>query len=280
MAHQIATDIYYPESDGQPMGETNLHWKLLVEMVLALTNYFEGRADVYATGNLFFYYVEGDPTASVCPDVCVVFGAAPRDRDIYKTWEDGPFPQVVIELTSPTTRRQDLHTKPGLYERLGVLEYYIFDPRPPRKGGIEAERGELQCYRRRGAQEPFGPVERVAPGAVVHSKMLGLGLVVARQELRLMDEATSVLLPTSHEEVVARRAAEVARQAAEAAWQAAEERARAEAQARQAEAQARQAAEERAQAEAQARQTAEEQVRAQAEELARLRAEREKRSEN
>ncbi len=251
MAHQIATDIYYPESDGQPMGETNLRRTLLVELVLALTNYFESRADVYATGNLFFYYVEGDPTASVCPDVCVVFGVAPRDRDIYKTWEDGPFPQVVIELTSPTTRQQDLRTKPGLYERLGVLEYYIFDPRPTRRGVVE-EVGELRCYQRRSAQEPFGPVERVAPGVMVHSTMLGLGLVVARQELRLIDEATGVLLPTSHEEVVARRAAEVARQAAE----------------------------ERARAEVQARQAAEEQVRAQAEELARLRAEREKRPEN
>ncbi len=259
MAHQIATDIFYPESDGQPMGETNLHRMLLVELIFALTNFFEGRSDVFVTGDLFFYYVEGDPTASVCPDVCVIFGVAPADFDTYKTWEDGPFPQVVIELTSASTRRQDLQTKPGLYERLGVLEYYIFDPRPPRKRGAAPERGELQCYRRRSAQEPFGPVERVAPDAAMQSEVLGLGLIVRGQELRLVDEATGQLLPTSREEVVARRAAEERARQAEVA---------------------RQAAEERAQAQAQARQAAEEQVRAQAEELARLRAELEKRSES
>lgn len=244
MAHQIATDIFYPESDGQPMGETNLHRRLLVELIFALTNFFEGRSDVFVTGDLFFYYVEGDSTTSVCPDVCVIFGVAPADYEVYKTWEDGPFPQVVIELTSRSTRRQDLQNKPGLYERLGVLEYYIFDPRPPRRRGVASEVGELQWYRRQSAQEPFGLVERVDPDTVVQSAVLGLGLTVRGQELRLLDVSTGQLLPTSREEVVARRAAE-------AALQAAEEQARA----------------------------AQEQIRAQAEELARLRAELEKRSE-
>jgi Uma2 family endonuclease len=227
MVQQIETDIFYPESDGQPMGETDLHRRLLAELVIALTNLFEGRPNVYVTGNIFIYYVEGQPQYVVCPDVCVVFGVAQADREIYQTWRDGRFPQVVIELTSPSTRREDLRSKPALYERLGVLEYYIFDPHPNRRVPIEQDTGELRCYRRLSVEEPFGLVERVAADALVHSQELGLGLVVHGRELRLVDEATGALLPTSKEEVVARRAAEAARAAAEAAQRDAEARAQA-----------------------------------------------------
>jgi len=37
-------------------------------------------------------------------------------------------PDLVIEILSESTRRLDERIKPGLYERSGVLEYWIFDP--------------------------------------------------------------------------------------------------------------------------------------------------------
>jgi Uma2 family endonuclease len=42
--------------------------------------YFQDRADVYVSGNIFIYYEEGNPEAVVVPDVFVLFGAAKREQ--------------------------------------------------------------------------------------------------------------------------------------------------------------------------------------------------------
>lgn len=62
-------DIDYPESDGQPMGETEFHRDEMLDLIAALKDRFLEAADVYMAGNLFLYYVEGDRRAVVCPDV-------------------------------------------------------------------------------------------------------------------------------------------------------------------------------------------------------------------
>ena len=49
------------------------------------------------------------------------------NRRIYKLWEEGRAPQVIFEVTSRSTRREDLRSKHDLYERLGVSEYFLFD---------------------------------------------------------------------------------------------------------------------------------------------------------
>jgi Putative restriction endonuclease len=220
MAQRVETDIYYPESDGQPISETDLHRRLLTDLVFALAHFFAHRLDVYVTGNLFIYYVKGKPSQVVCPDVCVVIGAAKAERRIYQTWQDGPFPQVVIELTSDSTRAEDEGRKSELYEREGVLEYYLFDPRfDP---GSLAVVGDLKRYRRATRDVPFGAAELAAPG---------LAFTVRGRELRLVEEATGRLLPTPDEEAAARQMAEETA-AQEAAHAQAEAAARMEAEAR------------------------------------------------
>jgi Uma2 family endonuclease len=124
----METEVYYPESDGRPMGETVLHRKLLNDLVYTLTHWLAGRSDGHVSGNLFIYYVKGEPHQVVCPDVFVVFGSHKRLVNIYQTWSDGPFPQLIIELLSRSMRTEDEGPKRKLYERLGVLEYYLFDP--------------------------------------------------------------------------------------------------------------------------------------------------------
>jgi hypothetical protein len=218
MAHQLETEVFYPESDGQPVGETDVHRQLLMDLVFALSRHFADRPTTYVTGNLFLYYVKGNPRQVVCPDVCIAFDSTKRLRNIYQTWRDGPFPQVIIELTSASSRAEDLGPKRELYERLGTLEYYLFDPHfDPGVAEPDAveEPGDLRRFSRPTADLPLGPAETVTPGAVLHSPALGLGFTVSGRALRVIDEATGQPLPTAEEEAEARQAEAEARQAAE-----------------------------------------------------------------
>ena len=234
--------VAYPESDGQPVAETDVHRTLMFELIGMLQAFFRDDPHVYISGNLFLYYQEGDPRQVVAPDVFVVQGVRNRQRRIYKLWEEGVVPAVVFELTSRSTRGEDLRSKYDLYARLGVTEYFLFDPlgeylRPPCRG-----------YRlRQGRYRPLVAAEDGSLGSAV----LRLALHPRGEQLRLYDPATQRWLPTPQEETMARRAAE--------------ERAGVEAD-------ARRVAEQRAGVEADARRVAESQVAAAEAELARLRA--------
>src|SRR5713101_1307071 len=120
--------IEYPSSDGLPMAESDFQRKPLTYGVEALDIYFQDRPDVYVSGNLFIYYEEGNPQASIAPDVFVVLGAPKHDRSSYLLWNEPKAPDFVLEITSRRTRREDQETKPTTYARLGVQEYWQYDP--------------------------------------------------------------------------------------------------------------------------------------------------------
>ncbi len=65
--------VRYPESDGRPMGESDLHRDEMVREINALQLHFAGQK-VYVSGNILVYYVEGNPKKCFCPDVLVVKG--------------------------------------------------------------------------------------------------------------------------------------------------------------------------------------------------------------
>ena len=100
--------IHYPESDGKPMGETDLHIDALIYLREALKDYFRDEAQVYVAGNMFLYYEEGNPAACLAPDVFVVQGVIKQERRTYKLWEEGRPPTVVFEITSRDSRLEDL----------------------------------------------------------------------------------------------------------------------------------------------------------------------------
>lgn len=188
--------IEYPESDGEPMGETDLHRALMTELIFAL-RWFLDNVQAYIAGNLFVYYEEGNTQAVVAPDVFVVFGVDPQPRRTYKVWEEEQrVPDVVIELTSRSTHKADEQSKPLLYARLGVREYFVFDPYG------EYMRPQLQGYRLIG--NSYQRMQQYP----MYSAVLGLELRVEEQTLRLYNRATGERLPTSNEVVLARRDAE------------------------------------------------------------------------
>jgi Uma2 family endonuclease len=69
-------------------------------------------------------------------------------------------PDLVVEVSSPSTRRTDLTRKRDLYERFGVAEYWFVD--------IEAER--LEAYRLREGR--YGRPEILQAGDVLTSPLL------------------------------------------------------------------------------------------------------------
>ncbi|MGH8068895.1 MAG: Uma2 family endonuclease [Candidatus Entotheonellia bacterium] len=199
--------IHYPESDGKPMGETDVHIDALIYLREALRDYFRDEPQMYVAGNMLLYYEEGNPAACVAPDVFVVQGVAKGERRTYRLWEEGQAPVVVFEITSRGSRLEDLGTKRAIYAMLGVREYFLYDPlgeylRPP-----------LQGYR---LQE--GEYQRIPPGGEggFTSQALGLELRVEDGRLRLVNPVTGERLLTPAEALVARRVADARASRAEA----------------------------------------------------------------
>jgi Uma2 family endonuclease len=219
MSIPLQNEIHYPESDGRPMGETEIHAQVLEDLRFALVRRYADVPDVYVWGNLFLYYREGDPKACVAPDIFLVRGVGKRTdnrRRIYKLWEEGGrVPSLVIELTSESTRDEDREKK-KLYERLGVEEYFLFDPFG------EYVRPRLQGFRLEGGR--YEPLPQRVDGSL-ESRTTGLILKPEGPRLRLRDKETGEALLNVAEADEARLSAEArARQEAEAR-QAAEERA-------------------------------------------------------
>ena len=137
------------------------------------------------------YYEEGNPRASVAPDVFVVVGAKPGLRTSYRLWEEPKAPDFVLEVTSRTTRREDQGKKRELYRTLGVTEYWQYDPtgdylHPPLQA-LELVGGE---YRRLAGR-------RLADGTLaLASEVLKLEVRLTRRGLRFHDPRTGRDLPT------------------------------------------------------------------------------------
>jgi Uma2 family endonuclease len=207
---------YYPESDGKPMGETDLHRDAMVRHNELLKYHYRGQ-QVYVSGDLLVYYEEGNPKKYVVPDAFVVKGVDPGPRRIYRIWIEGKAPDVVIETTSRKTMRVDTQTKPVLYARLGIREYFMFDP----EGDYLDPR--LQGYRMQGGQ--YAPID-VDDEEFLFSRELELGLRIEHGNLQFYRRDTGKRLLTAHEQrdhiARALEAEAAARQAAEAAARRAE----------------------------------------------------------
>jgi Uma2 family endonuclease len=201
---RLSEEIFYPESDGEPMAETDFQREPLTYAVSSLRLHFQDRADLYVSGNLFIYYEEGNPAAVIAPDVFVVLGVPQYDRRTYKVWAEGKAPDVVIEITSKETRAEDEKKKPALYQQLGVKEYFQYDPtgdylKPPLKGRWLDEHGEYQ---------PMS-LSRLPGGLLsLYSYLLNLELHLEAGRLRLFDPEQEVYLLSHEEEQRARRLAE------------------------------------------------------------------------
>ena len=228
--------------------------------------------DAFVAVELTLYLSQGEPNRFLIPDVLLALEVGDQEpatgdlREVYRIWDEGRPPDLVIELTSKSTVKRDNVGKKEDYAACGVREYVQFDP----MGSLLTPRLLVWRLAGDGAYEVVTP----GPGGGLPSAVLpGLEWVQVDRLVRLRDGGSGALLPTAAEkEAVGRLRAEA---------QARQEAARADAEAARAttQATARIRAEEqakrevtRADAEAAARSRAEQQASAAEAELARLRA--------
>jgi Uma2 family endonuclease len=184
-----------------------------------LQQWFRTWDDVHVAGDMLLYYEQGNPSAVRGPDVMVSKGVRGKHlRRSFRTWEEGVVPATIFEITSNSTKREDQVEKPALYARLGVKEYFLFDP----QGDYLQPR--LQGFRLVGEQ--YIPMKSEKADRL-SSAELDLDLAVDGHLLRVVNPATGDWLPTREEyeqqiELARRGALEARRNAAEAQSKAAE----------------------------------------------------------
>ena len=149
--------------------------------------------------DLAVHYREGDRNAAVVPDLFVALRAPPlEERTHYQLWRY-PLPELVIEMLSKSTWKEDVGLKRYTYEYLGVHECWLFDP----EGWALST--PLTGYRLRDGR--YRPITADAAGAF-WSRVLGMALHVLAGDLRFRDPATGENLGTYEESMNRAEAAE------------------------------------------------------------------------
>ena len=120
-------------------------------------------------------------------------------------------PDWVLEVASPTTGREDINRKPGVYAHIGVPEYWRFDPSGGRYHG-EPMSGSILVGGEYQAVELTTDPDGVLKG---YSPVLGLSLAWDEGWPRFYDPSTGTYLENWREAVARAAEAEARRDAAE-----------------------------------------------------------------
>lgn len=101
------------------------HQRTLTKLFLQLAKFLEGKScEVFvAPFDVCLNALGDDDTTVVQPDIVIIC-----DRSILDKKRCNGAPDMVIEITSPSTSRHDRFTKLNKYLQTGVKEYWIVDP--------------------------------------------------------------------------------------------------------------------------------------------------------
>ncbi|MBI2807266.1 MAG: Uma2 family endonuclease [Planctomycetes bacterium] len=199
--------------DGVPL-ESDWHG-VEIELLRDLVHqHFSGRDDFFAGGNMFIYFNEEQARNKDYrgPDFFFVWGATPNPlRKYWAIWkEGGRYPNLIVELSSPSTIKEDLTTKKDIYETtFRTPDYFCFDPDAEKLQGWHLGNGNY---------EPLAPNERGWLWSNQLQLWLGTwnGTYLSRDTIWLrFYTKDGVMVPTSQE--AAQQQADEQRQRADAA---------------------------------------------------------------
>ena len=176
---------------------------------------FNQRPNVFLDYDSFICYDRNDLNVRVSPDLYLAFGVdaqAARPRRLYLPWEAGKPPDWALEIASQSTAREDVDRKPAIYARIGIPEYWRFDPTGGAYHGEPLWGGLL-------VQGAYQPVElTTGPDGVLkgYSPVLGLSLCWDSGWPRFYDPSIGAYLENWREVEAARADAEARAETAEA----------------------------------------------------------------
>jgi Uma2 family endonuclease len=124
--------IFLDDSDGEPL-ETFWHVLQIPLLIEGIDAHRRGRRDYFCGGNMFIYFsAEQARNKDYRGPDCFLVNNVPREpmRRYWAVWlENFRYPDLIVELMSPTTRDEDLGTKYRIYEQtFPTREYVAFDP--------------------------------------------------------------------------------------------------------------------------------------------------------
>lgn len=192
----IPEEVEFPPSDlysDEPPLESSLHLQQMLLLLQCLNWLWRDRSDYFAGGNLTIYYnaqrLKNRDFRG--PDFFVVLGTDPKPRKSWMIWEEGgKYPNLIVELLSPSTANNDRGPKKTLYQdTFRTPDYFWFDPETLEFQGFHLVDGRY---------EPLTPNEHDH----LWSQQLQLFLGVYNRQLRFFTPE-GALLPTPEEAAAA-----------------------------------------------------------------------------
>lgn len=188
-----ADEVKFPPRDiwsEEPPLESYAHLQQILILLQSLEWLWQDRNDYFAAANLSIYYSPNQKKSEYFrgPDFFVVLGTERRlDRKSWVVWgEGGKYPDVIVEILSPSTAKIDRGEKKQIYQDIfRTPDYFWFDP----------ETLELQGFRlMEGQYQAIEPTDR----GWLWSDRLGLFLGIYQQQLRYFNREGE-LIPTPAE---------------------------------------------------------------------------------
>jgi Uma2 family endonuclease len=147
----VAEEIVVPPtdlwSDELPL-ESDRHREQMDLLINCLNWWWRDRTDFYVSGNLTIYYSpEQIKTQDFRgPDFFVVLGTERRPRKSWVVWgENGRYPNLIVELLSPSTAAIDRSLKKQIYQDIfRTPDYFLFDPETLELAGFHLLDGQYQ----------------------------------------------------------------------------------------------------------------------------------------
>ena len=117
LAAAESAEIVVPPGDlysDEPTLETDLHLRQMLALITSLEWLWQDRQDFYTSGNLTIYFSPKQIKSQDFrgPDFFVVLDTERRPRKSWVVWQEGgKYPNVIVEVLSDSTAREDRTTK-------------------------------------------------------------------------------------------------------------------------------------------------------------------------
>ena len=188
-----ADEVKFPPRDiwsEEPPLESYAHLQQILILLQCLEWLWQERNDYFAAANLTIYYSPNQKKSEDFrgPDFFVVLGTERRlDRKSWVVWgEGGKYPDVIVEILSPSTAKIDRGQKKQIYQDIfRTPDYFWFDPETLEFQGFQLMEGQYQAIE---------PTDR----GWLWSDRLGLFLGIYQQQLRYFNREGE-LIPTPAE---------------------------------------------------------------------------------